>query len=103
MSGRSQQSLLVAACILALAFCAACTVPGPRLGDSDRQAYSMTFYEPFDNSRDWGPAYLVGPPLSPKVYPNDYSSRSADSVLHPPRKSDMARSIPTTSPDSGPR
>jgi hypothetical protein len=63
----------------------------------------MTFYEPFDNSRDWGPAYLVGPPLNPKLYPNDHSSRSADSVLHPPRKTDMAPSIPTTSPDSEPR
>jgi len=22
----------------------------------------FSFYEPFDNSRDWGPDYLVGPP-----------------------------------------
>jgi len=102
LSGRLQQSVAASTCILMLALCAACTVPGPPLDDSGRQAYSMTFYEPFDNSRDWGPAYLVGPPLSPKLYPNDHSSRSADSVLYPPGKSGVAPSIPTTSPDSVP-
>jgi len=102
MSGRLQRSVPAFAWILTLVLVGACTVPGPRLGDSGRQAYGITFYEPFDNSRDWGPAYLVGPPLSPKLYPNDYSSRSADSVLYPPRKSDVAPSIPTISPDSAP-
>jgi hypothetical protein len=30
--------------------------PGIRVSDD------FTYYEPFDNSRDWGSRYLVGPP-----------------------------------------
>jgi hypothetical protein len=29
--------------------------------DSDRRSH-FHLYKPFDNSRDWGPGYLVGPP-----------------------------------------
>src|SRR5208282_284623 len=48
----------------ALALCAACTLPMSRSEDGGReQGYAVTVYEPFDNSRDWGPSYLVGPPL----------------------------------------
>ncbi|MGA2778615.1 MAG: hypothetical protein ABSF94_13750 [Steroidobacteraceae bacterium] len=85
--------------LLAIALCSACTLPGPKPDDgSQREGYGFAIYEPFDNSRDWGPGYLVGPPLRPKLYPNDYSNRSAGSVLHPA----TAPSIPTGSPNSDP-
>ncbi len=81
-------------------FCADCTVTGAgQAPDGHREAYGMTFYEPFDNSRDWGPSYLVGPPLRDRVYPNDNSNRTADSVLTPPASRRAVPSIPDAFPD----
>lgn len=84
-----------------MALCAACTVPMSRSEDGSRgEGYAITLYEPFDNSRDWGPGYLVGPPLRPKLYSNDHGNRTADSVLHPAPGPVPAPSIPTRSPDA---
>lgn len=92
---------LAVASLAALVMCAACTVPVSRSADGDRtEGYAITLYEPFDNSRDWGPGYLVGPPLRAKLYPNDHGNRTADSVLHPAPGPAPAPSIPTRTQDS---
>ncbi len=91
---------LTATALTALALCAACTVPVSRSEDGSREGYAITLYEPFDNSRDWGPSYLVGPPLRPKLYSNDHGNRTADSVLHPAPGPVPAPSIPTRSRDA---
>ena len=94
-------SPLAVAGLMGLALCAACTVPVSRSEDGSReQGYAITLYEPFDNSRDWGPSYLVGPPLRPKLYSNDHGNRTADSVLHPAHGPVSAPSIPTRSSDA---
>jgi hypothetical protein len=85
----------------AFALSTACTVPMSRSPDGERpEGYAVTLEEPFDNSRDWGPGYLVGPPLRPKLYSNDHGNRTADSVLHPGQTPDSAPSIPTRTQDS---
>src|SRR5271165_4213086 len=101
MRAQLRASPLAVACLVTLALCAACTVPVPRSGDDGRaEGYAVTIYEPFDNSRDWGPSYLVGPPLRPKLFPNDHGNRTADSVLYPAPGPVSAPSIPTRSPDA---
>ncbi len=46
--------------LLALSFCG-CATMGPADGHL-HLANHLNIYEPYDNSRDWGPGYLVGPP-----------------------------------------
>lgn len=92
---------LAVAGLAALALCAACTLPVSRSEDGGReQGYAVTVYEPFDNSRDWGPSYLVGPPLRPQLYSNDHGNRTADSVLYPAHGLVQAPSIPTRLPEA---
>jgi hypothetical protein len=80
-------------------FCADCTVTGAgQAPDGHTEAYGMTFYEPFDNSRDWGPSGLVGPPLRDRDYANDNGNRTADSVLTPPLSRKAVPSIPDAFP-----
>ncbi len=45
------------------AICAGCAAGSAGGG------YGVDFYEPFNNSEAWGPAYLVGPP---QRYPNEH-------------------------------
>lgn len=95
--------VLVLSAVLVSGFGAGCAMTGASLGDGDHvDGYGVTFYEPFDNSRDYGPAYLVGPPLRDKQYANDHGNRTADSVLVPNHHSDDAPSIPTSTPDLNP-
>ncbi len=80
--------------------CADCTVTGSgQAPDGHQEAYGMTFYEPFDNSRDFGASGLVGPPLRDKIYPNDDSNRTAASVLVPLRSRKAVPTIPDAFPD----
>ena len=85
---------------LGVALTAACTLSSSsdRMGQHPND-YGVDLYEPFDNSRDWGPSYLVGPPLRDRVYPNDNSNRTADSVLTPPASRRAVPSIPDAFPD----
>jgi hypothetical protein len=39
---------------------AGCAAIAPRL--SNIVGHKVNLYEAYDNSRDWGPSYLVGPP-----------------------------------------
>lgn len=89
---------------VAVLSCSDCTVTGAgQAADGHHEAYGMTFYEPFDNSRDWGPGYLVGPPLRDKIYPNDDGNRTADSVLKPPESRRAVPSIPDGIPNPLPK
>ncbi len=47
--------------LLALCF-SGCTVSPVRYDGGHRVSQNLGFYDLFDNSRDWGPSYLVGPP-----------------------------------------
>jgi hypothetical protein len=97
LKSRFRRLLALAVVVL---FCADCTVTGAgQAPDGHTEAYGVTLYEPFDNSRDWGPSYLMGPPLRDKIYPNDDSNRTADSVLVPQRSRKAVPSIPDRFPD----
>jgi len=67
---------------------------GSAYGDHPN-GYGVDFYEPFDNSRDYGPSYLVGPPQSP----DDEGARSSGKTLQLPPPSSSAPSIPAAQPD----
>ncbi len=74
---------------------------GSAYGDHPN-GYGVDFYEPFDNSRDYGPAYLVGPPNRPPLYPNDEGARSSGRTLKLLSPADSAPSIPTAQPNREP-
>jgi hypothetical protein len=87
--------------VLAAGLCVggcASTLVGADYGDHTN-GYGVDFYEPFDNSRDYGPGYLVGPPNRPKLFPNDEGPNSSGKTLQLSPATDSAPSIPTTPPD----
>ncbi len=49
-----------ATALLVLSFSGCAVRPG--YDDQLRVGNALNIYELFDNSRDWGPSYLVGPP-----------------------------------------
>jgi hypothetical protein len=61
--GRLCGAMLVLA---GVAGCATSSTTTPRTRLSD----DFSFYEPFDNSNDAGPNYLVGPPAPPRNEPS---------------------------------
>jgi hypothetical protein len=70
---------------------------GAAYGDHPN-GYGVDFYEPFDNSRDYGPGYLVGPPNRAPLFPNDEGARSSGRTLNL-WPSDSAPSIPSEQPN----
>jgi hypothetical protein len=58
----SPQRLLGAACAAGLLMGLGACVSTPRGAQSARVSNNFEVYAPFDNQRDWGPSYLVGPP-----------------------------------------
>jgi hypothetical protein len=71
---------------------------GSAYGDH-ANGYGVDFYEPFDNSRDYGPSYLVGPPNHAQLFPNDEGARSSGKTLQLLPKPDAAPSIPSAPQD----
>jgi hypothetical protein len=64
-------------CAVGIAAC----VAGGHSRDDAPTGYGITFYEPFDNSRDFGPGYLAGPPHTAIRYDNDHGRRSEEHPL----------------------
>ena len=54
--------LIVSASAIPLLLLSSGCAIGPGYNDGVRRVYNVNVYAPFDNSRDWGPSYLVGPP-----------------------------------------
>ena len=54
--------LIVYASAIALLLLSSGCAFRPVPNDGFRRAYNVNVYPPFDNSRDWGPSYLIGPP-----------------------------------------
>ncbi len=71
---------------------------GARYGDHPN-GYGVDFYEPFDNSRDYGPSFLVGPPNRAALFPNDEGARSSGRTLKLAPPADATPSIPTAQPN----
>jgi len=90
-----------AALVLGFGFCAAgCASYGQGSDYGDHpNGYGVDFYEPFDNSRDYGPSYLVGPPNRAPLFPDDAGARSSGKTLQLLPPSNSAPSIPSAQPD----
>jgi hypothetical protein len=81
--------------------CAACVIFGGGTHDLNQSGFSpdyeVNFYEPFDNSRDWGPGYLRGPPRASPRFDHDQSARIAPPDMAHLPSSPPLPSIPTDS------
>lgn len=90
----------IALCALGLALSAACTLSSAddRKGQHPND-YGVDLYEPFDNSRDWGPAYLVGPPNNAAQYPRRDFQRPPGNVIRLSPGAGSAPSIPSDQSD----
>jgi hypothetical protein len=84
--------------LLAISLCAGCAVSG---GDPGYQPnrYGVDFYEPFDNSRGYGPSYLVGPPIRAPLFPHDVGDGTSGRSIGFSPSANSAPSIPTTPQD----
>ena len=80
------------ALLVAISWCVGCVSGGEPGYQPNR--YGVDFYEPFDNSRSYGPAYLVGPPNQAKLFPNDHGARSSGRSIE--LSPNSAPSIPST-------
>jgi hypothetical protein len=99
MNCTSQRGTVVAAeFLLAASLCAGCAISSGEPGYQPN-TYGVDFYEPFDNSRSYGPSYLVGPPNRAPLFPNDEGARSSGRSLQLLPSSNSAPSIPNTPPD----
>jgi hypothetical protein len=102
---------LLAGVLAAGLWVAGCASTGQSDGSDDQpRGYGVDFYEPFDNSRDYGPSYLVGPPNRAPLFPHDEGARSSGKTLQllpppnpvpsipatPPKKDQPASTLPTS-------
>ncbi len=97
MSQRTQTTAnRMALCGLALALSTACAVSNvdDRKGQHPN-AYGVDIYEPFDNSRDWGPSYLAGPPSNAPEYPKSDFQQSQGPTMRLTGPARPAPSIPS--------
>jgi len=90
----------IALCSLGIALTAACTLSSSydREGQHPND-YGVDLYEPFDNSRDWGPSYLVGPPSNAAEYPRSDFRPSPGNVVSLAPGVGAAPSIPSDPSD----
>jgi hypothetical protein len=86
----------IAVCGVGMALSAACALSSSydRKGQHPND-YGVDLYEPFDNSRDWGPAYLVGPPSNAEEYPRSDWHRAPETVIRLAPGAGSAPSIPS--------
>jgi hypothetical protein len=75
----------------------ACVFSGRNIDDDAPTGYGITFYEPFDNSREWGPGYLAGPPPGTQHYNHDEDSGRYQHPLVHTDTNGTAPSIPDAS------
>jgi len=79
--------------LLAL-LCAGCAVQGGGYAFGGTNIdYGIRYFEPFDNSRSWGPGYLVGPPSNYRY--SDGDQRSYRALPHPYRSAPPSKSPPS--------
>jgi len=92
---------LTVAALLVLS-ASACAWSGRNPDDNAPTGYGITFFEPFDNSRDWGPGFLAGPPPGTLHYEHDQASGTYQHPLVHTDTNGTPPSIPdaTRSPDN---
>jgi hypothetical protein len=96
------RQMSTAALVALNGLCAACEIFGGGTHDAEQSGYSaayqVNFYEPFDNSRDWGPGYLAGPPRATPRFDHDRNAGIAPpDMAHLPASQASLPSIPTDS------
>jgi hypothetical protein len=63
MCGANHQGVVYFCVIgMLMPLCGGCAASLIRYDGGVRVSHDLGFYDLFDNSRDWGPSYLVGPP-----------------------------------------
>jgi hypothetical protein len=67
------------------------------LSGTGEHGYAVKFYEPFDNSRDWGPGYLVGPPRDRRPSEDDHGKSDSDHSVQLAPATHPLPTIPTHS------
>ncbi len=105
----ARPTINTAGVLVAFALCGTgCVSPG-QTGNPDEAptGYGITFYEPFDNSRDFGPGYLAAPPPGTLHYEHDDGRGSEQHPLvhrdtngTPPSIPDATRSPQSQAADS---
>jgi len=86
----------IALCSLVLALSTACAVSNvPDRQGEHPNAYGIDLYEPFDNSREWGPPSLVGPPTNAEEYPKSDFHRAPGTAIRLAPPAGSAPSIPS--------
>jgi hypothetical protein len=99
MEGVSQGLSKVAAeFLLVTSLCSGCALSVAEPGYQPN-TYGVDFYEPFDNSRSYGPAYLVGPPNRAQLFPHDEGAGSSGRSIQLMPSANAAPSIPTSPPN----
>jgi len=86
--------IMYASAIALLVLSSGCAITA-RINDDVRRGYDLHVYKLFDNSRDWGPSYLVGPPGRHFGYGarvDDQRSTTIDERVSP---SDIEPPVPT--------
>ena len=86
--------IMYASAIALLVLSSGCAISAG-YNDGVRRGYDLHVYKLFDNSRDWGPSYLVGPPGRHFGYGarvDDRRSTTIDERVSPP---DFEAPVPT--------
>jgi hypothetical protein len=86
--------IMNASAIALLVLSGGCAISA-RSNNDDRRGYDLHVYKLFDNSRDWGPSYLVGPPGRHFGYGARVDDRRSATIDEPVSPPDFEAPVPT--------
>ena len=86
--------IVYAGAIALLVLSSGCAITA-RLNDDVRRDYELHVYRLFDNSRDWGPSYLVGPPGHHFGYGTRVDDRRSTTIDEPASPPEFDTPVPT--------
>ena len=86
--------IMYASAIALLVLSSGCAISA-RSNDDVRRGFDLHVYKLFDNSRDWGPSYLVGPPGRHFGYGARIDDQRSPTIDEPAPPSDFEPPVPT--------
>ena len=89
--------IMCSGAIALLVLSSGCVI-GTGYTEGDRRGYDLHVYKLFDNSRDWGPSYLVGPPGRHFGYGARVDDRRSTTIDEPAPPADFDPPAPTPPP-----